>query len=172
MGDPWVVSDGTIITPAGTQVYLGITTRAKAIALNPTGNGTAAVLQMGAPQSVSIICVAAAGCDGGTYTQGQVIQNFNYNSDSDGGAGGIAYAPNGSQLVFSQDGYNSAYGGGTAYVSIANVNSTTGELSNSAQVKVPLDVNGGGYLTNVTCYPYTGYPNPRQAAREEPQAAF
>ncbi len=160
LGDPWVVSDGTIITPAGTQVYLGITTRAKAIALNPTGNGTAAVLQMGAPQSVSIICVAAAGCDGGTYTQGQVIQNFNYNSDSDGGAGGIAYTPNGSQLVFSQDGYNSAYGGGTAYVSIANVNSTTGELSNSAQVKVPLDVNGGGYLTNVTCYPYTGYPNP------------
>ncbi len=32
---PWVVSDGTIITPAGTQVYLGTTTRAKAIALNP-----------------------------------------------------------------------------------------------------------------------------------------
>ena len=29
-----------------------ITTRAKAVALNPTGNGTAAVLQMGAPQSV------------------------------------------------------------------------------------------------------------------------
>jgi len=25
--DPWVVSNGTIITPAGTQVYLGTTTR-------------------------------------------------------------------------------------------------------------------------------------------------
>ncbi len=24
LSDPWVVSDGTIITPAGTQVYLGI----------------------------------------------------------------------------------------------------------------------------------------------------
>src|SRR5580692_10694430 len=45
--DPWVVSNGTIITPAGTQVYLGITTRAKAVALNPLGNHTAAVLQMG-----------------------------------------------------------------------------------------------------------------------------
>ena len=45
--NPWVVSDGTIITPAGTQVYLGTTTRAKAIALNPTGNHTAAVLHMG-----------------------------------------------------------------------------------------------------------------------------
>ena len=76
LSDPWVVSDGTIITPAGTQVYLGTTTRAKAIALNPTGNGTAAVLQMGAPQSVSIFCVATAGCDGGTYVQGQVMQNY------------------------------------------------------------------------------------------------
>ena len=52
--NPWVVSDGAIITPAGTQVYLGITTRAKAVALNPTGNHTAAVLQMGAPQAVTI----------------------------------------------------------------------------------------------------------------------
>ena len=51
---PWVVSNGQIITPVGTQVYLGTTTRAKAIALNPTGNHTAAVLQMGAPQAVTI----------------------------------------------------------------------------------------------------------------------
>jgi len=50
---PWVASNGQIITPAGTQVYLGITTRAKAVALNPnTSTHTAAVLQMGAPQSV------------------------------------------------------------------------------------------------------------------------
>src|SRR5689334_15674461 len=32
----WVVGDGQIITPAGTQVDLGIRVRAKAIALNPT----------------------------------------------------------------------------------------------------------------------------------------
>ncbi|MGC2527043.1 MAG: hypothetical protein WA639_04815, partial [Candidatus Acidiferrum sp.] len=51
---PWVVSDGTIITPAGIQVYLGTTTRAKAVALDPLGNHTAAVLQMGAPQAVTI----------------------------------------------------------------------------------------------------------------------
>src|ERR1700740_2199091 len=43
LANPWVVSDGTILTPAGTQVYLGTTTRAKDIALNPTGNHTAAV---------------------------------------------------------------------------------------------------------------------------------
>src|SRR5215469_5266740 len=33
--NPWVVSSGQIITPAGTPVYLGIRTRAKAVALNP-----------------------------------------------------------------------------------------------------------------------------------------
>jgi YVTN family beta-propeller protein len=174
LSSPWVVSDGTIITPAGTQVYLGIQTRAKAIALNPTGNGTAAVLQMGAPQSVSIFCVAAAGCDGGTYTQGQVMQTFStpYLSggktkfDSDGAQNGIAYTPNGQQLVFSQDGYNSAYKSGTAYVTIANVDPTSGLITSTGgtnpypvQVGVPLDANAGGYLTNVNCYPYTGYPN-------------
>ncbi len=52
---PWVVSSGQIITPAGTTVYLGTTTRAKAVALNPnTATHTAAVLQMGAPQSVTV----------------------------------------------------------------------------------------------------------------------
>src|SRR5579875_3681206 len=50
----YVVSDGTIITPAGTQVDLGIRVRAKAIALNPTNNHTAAVLTMGATQAVEV----------------------------------------------------------------------------------------------------------------------
>src|SRR5215471_16009809 len=40
----WVVSSGQVINPAGTQVDLGIRVRAKAIALNPTHNHTAAVL--------------------------------------------------------------------------------------------------------------------------------
>ncbi len=152
---PWVVSDGAIITPAGTQVYLGITTRAKAIALNPTGNGTAAVLQMGAPQSVSIFCVAVAGCDSGAYTQGQVMQNYIPSKTNSGSSMGITYTPNGAYLLFSQDG-----GYGPAYVAMASVNATTGLLSNYAEVSVPLDANAGGYLTNVTCYPYIGYPNP------------
>ena len=44
----WVVSDGQVITPAGTQVDLGIRVRAKAIALNPNlRNHTAAVLTIG-----------------------------------------------------------------------------------------------------------------------------
>src|SRR5271156_266864 len=47
----YVVSDGTIITPTGTQVNLGIRVRAKAVALNPIGNHTAAVLTMGTSTS-------------------------------------------------------------------------------------------------------------------------
>ncbi len=146
---PWVVSDGTILTPAGTGVYLSTTTRATAIALNPTGNGTAAVLQLGAPQAVSVICVAAAGCvnNNGTFAQGQVIQTYSPNGDS-GTSSGITYTANGAYLLFSQDG---SYG--PAYVAIANV-SAQGLLSNYATVSVPLDVNAGGYLTTVTCYTY------------------
>jgi YVTN family beta-propeller protein len=153
LSNPWVVSDGTILTPAGTQVYLGIKTRAKAIALNPnTSTHTAAVLQMEAPQAVTIF---------NTQT-GEILQNYLSagSTDSDGSQNGIAYAPDGLHLVFSQDGYNSAYGGGNAFVTIANVNPTTGLLTDDAQVPVPIDVNSvipqnalgsWGLLTNVAC---------------------
>src|SRR5271167_4234888 len=135
---PWVVSSGQIITPAGTQVYLGITTRAKAIALNPTGNHTAAVLQMGAPQAVTIF---------NTQT-GAVLQTYKPFGTKSGSSTGITYTPDGSHLLFSQDG-----GYGPAFVAIASVNPTTGLLSDYAHVSVPLDVNAAGVLTNVTCFP-------------------
>ena len=151
--NPWVVGDGAILTPAGTQVYLGTTTRAKSIALNPTGNHTAAVLQMGAPQAVTIF---------NTQT-GAVLQNYSVpytNStggtsyDADGSDTGIAYTPDGKYLLFSQDG-NSYYGsfkqGG--FVAIASVNPATGLLTSYARVNVPMDVNASGALTTVTCFP-------------------
>jgi hypothetical protein len=47
-------------------------------------------------------------------------------------------------LLFSQD---------SSYVAIASVDPTTGLLSDFAHVSVPMDVNGGGYLTTVTCFP-------------------
>jgi hypothetical protein len=130
---PWVVSNGTIITPAGTQVDLGTTTRAKAIALNPTGNHTAAVLQMGAPQAVTIF---------NTQT-GAVLQTYKPFGTKNGSSTGIAYTPDGSHLLFSQD---------SSYVAIASV-SPTGMLSDFAHVSVPMDVNAAGYLSNVTCFP-------------------
>jgi YVTN family beta-propeller protein len=150
LANPWVVSDGTIITPAGTQVYLGITTRAKAIALNPTGNHTAAVLQMGAPQAVTIFNTQT-GAVLQTYSVPYTNSTGGTSNDSDGSQNGIAYTPDGKYLLFSQDGSS----GPSSYVSIASVNPATGLLSNYAQVKVPLDVNSEGVLSNVTCHPYT-----------------
>jgi YVTN family beta-propeller protein len=132
--NPWVVSNGQIITPAGTQVYLGITTRAKAVALNPnTSTHTAAVLQMGAPQAVTVF---------NTQT-GAVLQNYQPFGSKKGSSTGITYTPDGLHLLFSQD---------SSYVAIASVDPTTGLLSDYAHVSVPMDVNAGGYLTTVTCF--------------------
>jgi YVTN family beta-propeller protein len=159
LSNPWVVSDGAIITPAGTQVYLGITTRAKDIALNPnTKTHTAAVLQMSAPQSVTIF---------NTQT-GAILQTYSppYLSgtttkyDSDGSGKGIAYTPDGLHLLFSQDGYSSAYKSGNAYVTIANVDPNSGLITSTGgtnpfpnQVAVPIDIDSQNYLTQVTCPP-------------------
>ena len=137
---PWVVSSGQIITPAGSQVYLGTTTRAKAVALNPTGNHTAAVLQMGAPQAVTIF---------DTKT-GAVLQTYSAaaGKDRDGSSTGITYTANGKYLLFSQDGGS----GSGSFIGIASV-SSAGLLSDYAHVNVPLAVNAAGYLTTVTCFP-------------------
>jgi len=136
---PWVVSSGQIITPAGTQVYLGITTRAKAIALNPnTSTHTAAVLQMGAPQAVTVF---------NTQT-GAVLQNYIPFGSKSGSSVGITYTADGLHLLFSQDG-----GYGPAFVAIASVDPVTGLLTDQAHVGVALDINDGGYLTTVTCFP-------------------
>src|SRR5208337_192314 len=72
----WVVSDGQIITPAGTQVDLGIRVRAKAIALNPNVKShTAAVLTMGATQAVEVF----------DTNTGVVLQNYaTFGQDSSG----------------------------------------------------------------------------------------
>ena len=138
--NPWVVSNGQIITPVGTPVYLGTTTRAKAVALNPnTATHTAAVLQMGAPQSVTVF---------NTQT-GAVLQTYKPFGTNSGSSGGITYTPNGLQLLFSQDG---GYGATAGYIAIANVNPMTGLLSDYARVAAPLDVNAGGYLTTVKCF--------------------
>jgi YVTN family beta-propeller protein len=140
--EPWVLGSGQIITPAGVQVYLGITTRAKAIALNPnTSTHTAAVLQMGAPQAVTIF---------NTQT-GAVLQTYSARngSDSDGSHNGIVYTLDGLHLLFSQDGGS----GPSSYVTVANVDPKTGMLSDNAQVNVPIDINAEGFLTNVTCFP-------------------
>jgi YVTN family beta-propeller protein len=154
LAEPWVVSNGQIVTPAGTQVYLGTTTRAKAIALNPnTRTHTAAVLQMGAPQVVTIFNTQT-GAVLQTYSAPYLSAGKTY-YDSDGSTTGITYTPDGLHLLFSQDGDY----GPASYVTIANVDPTSGLITSTGgsnpfpkQVSVPIDVNSVGYLTNVTCF--------------------
>jgi len=147
--NPWVVSNGQIITPTGTMVYLGTTTRAKALALNPnTQTHTAAVLQMGGPQAVTIF---------NTQT-GAVLQTYSTpylsgttaKSDASGSHNGIAYTPDGLHLLFSQD---------SSHVTIAGVDANTGMITSTGgsgsyptQVAVPIDVDTNGNLTTVTCF--------------------
>jgi YVTN family beta-propeller protein len=120
----WVVGNGQVITPAGTQVNLGIRVRAKAIALNPNlRTHTAAVLTLGA--SVSNGNGAVEIFDTNT---GVVLQNYSaFGSDSSGSYSGIAYSADGKHLVFSQDSSN---------VTIANV-TDAGLLEDNAQISVP-----------------------------------
>jgi YVTN family beta-propeller protein len=120
----WVVSDGQIINPAGTQVDLGIRVRAKAIALNPNlSTHTAAVLTLG-----------TSGSDGNGAVEvfdtktGAVLQNYiPFGADSSGSYSGIAYSADGKHLVFSQDSSN---------VTVANV-TAQGLLGDDAQISVP-----------------------------------
>jgi YVTN family beta-propeller protein len=144
----FVVSDGTVITPAGIQVNLGIRVRAKAVAVNPTGNHTAAVLTMGTSVSNGNGAVEVFN----TQT-GAVLQSYSFGgTDSRGSNLGITYTPDGSHLLFSQD---------DSYVAMATV-SAAGLLSDYAHIKVPVDANlvtipgyGTVYqLNTVTCYPY------------------
>jgi YVTN family beta-propeller protein len=117
----WVVGSGQVLTPAGTQVDLGIRVRAKAIALNPSvRNHTAAVLTLGASQAVEVF----------DTNTGAVLQNYTpFGHDSSGSYSGIAYSADGKYLVFSQDSSN---------VAVAKV-SDDGLLEDYAQVSVPPD---------------------------------
>ncbi len=142
----FVAGSGAIINPAGIQVNLGTQVRAKAVAVNPLGNHTAAVLTMGAKAAVQVFSTVT----------GAVLQSYTpslVKKDPDGSDLGISYTPDGNYLIFSQDG-NTYYGtlkqGG--YVAIAKVNPTTGLLSDYAHVSVPMDVNSSLGLTTVTCF--------------------
>ena len=135
----WVVSSGQVITPAGTQVDLGIRVRAKAIALNPnTKTNTAAVLTLGASQAVEVF----------DTNTGTVLQIYTaLGNDSSGSFNGIAYSADGKHLVFSQDSSN---------VTIANVDAN-GLLEDNAQVNVPPNAS---FITCFSNSPAASYANP------------
>jgi YVTN family beta-propeller protein len=146
----YVVSDGHIITPAGTQVNLGIDVRAKAVALNPNAaSHTAAVLTMGAAEPVVVF---------DTLT-GEVLQSYLPFQDSSGTYGGITYSADGKYLMFSQD---------SSYVTIASVGQD-GRLTDYAHVSVPPNtslikcfpnspIGPYGEACGALYTPYTSYP--------------
>ncbi len=124
-----VVSNGTVITPAGTQVNLGSPVRAKAIAVNPNPrNHTAAVLTEGASTAAVQVFDTRTG---------QVLQHYLPFKDSSGSYAGIAYSPDGKRLILSQD---------DSYITMANVG-RTGLLTDAAHVSVPPDTS------YIACFP-------------------
>ena len=131
----WVVSSGQIITPAGTQVDLGIRVRAKAIALNPNPKThSAAVLTMGTSASDGNGAVEVFDTNTGVILQNYIPLG---GTDPSGSYSGIEYSADGTLLVFSQDSSN---------VTIASVN-TDGLLSDDAQVNVPAN------SSFIACFP-------------------
>ena len=140
----WVVSSGQVITPAGTQVNLGIRVRAKAVALNPNAaTHTAAVLTMGTSASDGNGAVEVFDTN-----TGAVLQNYvTFGHDSSGSYNGIAYSADGTHLVFSQD---------SSHVTIVKVNAS-GLLQDDAQISVPPN------NSFITCFPNSppaSYGNP------------
>jgi len=139
----FVVSSGQIITPAGTQVDLGIRVRAKAVALNPnTKTHTAAVLTMG------VSATTEGAVEVFDTRTGTVLQNYvTLGKDSTGSYSGITYSADGQYLVFSQD---------SSHVTIARV-TADGLLQDNAQVSVPPN------NSFITCFPNSppaSYGNP------------
>lgn len=130
-----VVSDNQVLTPTGRIVELGAPVRAKAIALNPAKSAhTAAVLLMGSPQPIIVLDTQS----------GQVLQRYlpegAPKEAATGSFAGIAYSPDGSKLLFSQD---------NNYVSVANVNQRTGLLSHEQRVPLPPPPADGRNYHNV-----------------------
>jgi YVTN family beta-propeller protein len=133
-----VVSDNQVLTPAGRLIELGAPVRAKAIALNRGRTAhTAAALLMGSPQPVVVFDTVS----------GQVLQRYlpeggpneTAKERSTGSFAGIAYSPDGSRLLFSQD---------NNYVSVATVDAKTGLLSHAQQITLPPPPSDGRVYHN------------------------
>ena len=135
----WVVGDGQIITPAGTQINLvanestGTGVRAKAIALNPiplaNGDHTAAVLTLGANTTTGAVEVF-------DVVTGTILQEFSPNNSAKGSTAGLAYTQDGKYLLLSQD---------SSYVTVASVG-PDGKLTYVTRVQLPVN------LSFITCF--------------------
>ncbi len=122
-----VASDNQLLTPAGKLVYLGSPVVAKAVAVNPIARTkSGAALLMDADASVVVFDTKT-----GAVLQRYVPTMLNGTTptaDPTGSFNGIAYSPDGSKLLFSQD---------DNFVAVANVDPFSGELTPAASVPLP-----------------------------------
>ncbi len=130
-----VASDNQLLTPAGITVQLGSPVRAKQVAINPnTATRSAAVLLMGAAESVIVFDTVT-----GAVLQRYVpvsVSGSTFKDDPSGSFAGIAYTPDGSKLLFSQD---------DSQVQVANVDPKNGRLTPSAVIPIPAPNNPNLY---------------------------
>ena len=130
-----VASDNQLLTPAGITVQLGSPVRAKAVAINPNGKThTAAVLLMNAAEAVIVFDTRT-----GAVLQRYVpvsVSGSTYKNNPTGSFAGIAYTPDGSKLLFSQD---------NSQVQVANVSPTNGELTPASAIPIPAPNNPNLY---------------------------
>jgi YVTN family beta-propeller protein len=127
----YVVSNNQRITPAGVLVDLGSPVRAKSVAVNPNSSTkTAAVMLMGASESVIVFSTVT----------GEVLQRYVPPSGGSGSFTGIAYSPDGSQLLFSQDFNN--------LVAVAKVDHA-GKLTPAALIPIPAPNNPNLYSPGI-----------------------
>ena len=133
----YIVASGQVLTPAGRQISLG-EARAKAVALHPT-LPIGAVLTISnwagnpAPSTVQVFSTVT----------GAVVQTFTPPASASGSFNGIAFSPDGSKLLFSQD-EEPTYT--TSYIAVASVDSV-GHLTHYAEVSVPPS------SSFITCFP-------------------
>jgi YVTN family beta-propeller protein len=119
-----LASDNQLLTPAGLTVHLGAPVRAKAVAINPNAKThSAAVLLMGAAQPVIIF---------NTLT-GEMIQRFAPKAATGGAITGLAYSPDGTKLLFSQDTAKTTGG----FVTIAAVDPANGTIAGATSLALP-----------------------------------
>jgi YVTN family beta-propeller protein len=132
----YVVSSNQVIRPYGKLISLGAPVSVKAIAENPKVPDQAAVLLMDSDYPVAIINTKTA----------EVLQYFvpvitsgsgpgqTFTNVTNGSFTGIAYSPDGTKLLLSQDAYNATFGG---YLTVANANTKTGLLTPAFSVTLP-----------------------------------
>ena len=143
----FVASDGTILTPTGTQVNLGNRVRAKSIAVNPLGNSTAAVMVMGSRGPT------ARPSRSSTPRPAWSCRRSNLPAIRAAAAPASPTRRMASTCCSARTAKRARYGGVyQGFVGIASVNPATGLLSAYAHISVPMAIDATGKMTNVTCF--------------------